>query len=97
MGEMVCLYLLSGVTRALSGVYISWACNKDVTCFVTDGHLLCAFLSQHLGHHTQALPAEGKAKQVIPFITFVSRVVWFFLQLSHLDISPSCLLLEMYF
>lgn len=83
-----------GVTWALPGVYISLTCNKDVTCFVTDGHLLCPFLSHHLGHHTQALPAEGKAWQIIPFINFVSRAVWFLLQLSHLDRSSNCLLLE---
>lgn len=39
VGGMVCLYLLAGMTWVSPGGCIDLTCNKDITCFATDGHL----------------------------------------------------------
>lgn len=86
MGEMVCLYFSAGMTWVSPGDCIDLTSNKDIALFVSDGHLLhpsssqvgCKRRTHQLSHHTQAPAAEGKAQQIIPFISFVSEVVWFF-------------------
>lgn len=86
VGEMIHLYFSAGMTWVPPGDCIDSTSNRDIALFVTDGHLLHPSSSQagykrwthQLGHHTQALAADGKAQQIIPFISFVSEAVCFF-------------------